>query len=123
MITLAILDGAFESRSQSVGDGFRIRVLSPRRSLQLRFKESMQNVPIFRKAVQSVGGFQMSPTKALPYRNFFCYLQRLGMATRMMQLLQPYQLRRGTSNEPFFYRSRVHTSYTLRLQAGLRSRR
>jgi Protein of unknown function (DUF3435) len=99
MITLAILNDVFESSIQSVEDVFRIRVLLPRRSLQLRFKESMYNVPIFRKGVQSISGFWTSLMKALSYRNFLYYLQRLGMATGMMQLLQPYQLRRGTGNE------------------------
>jgi Protein of unknown function (DUF3435) len=70
MITLAILNGAFESIIPSVEDVFRIRVLSLRRSLQLRFKKSMHNVPIFRQAVPSMDGVRTSPEKALRYHTF-----------------------------------------------------
>ena len=84
MITLALLDDAFESNIRLVEDIFRTRVRPPRRSVHLRFKKSMHNIPIFRQAMPSVDGVRTSPTKALRYHTFLYYLQRLGMATGMI---------------------------------------
>jgi Protein of unknown function (DUF3435) len=99
MIVLAILDNVFKSQIRSVEDIFRLRVRAPRKSLQPRFEKSMLGIPIFRQAVPSVNGVRTSPTKALHYRTLLYYLQRLGMATGFMQILQPYDIRRGTGNE------------------------
>jgi hypothetical protein len=99
MIVLAILDDAFESDIKSVEQIFGIRVRAPRRSMKLKFKESMLGVPIFRQAVSSINGVRTSPTKALRYFTFLYYLQRLGMTTGFMQILAPYDIRRGTGNE------------------------
>jgi hypothetical protein len=99
MIVLAILDDAFKLQIQSVEDIFRLRVPAPRKSLQLRFKKSMLGIPIFRQAVPSVTEVRTPPTKALRYRTFLYYLQRLSMSTGFTQILQPYDVRRGTGNE------------------------
>ncbi|OJD23960.1 hypothetical protein ACJ73_04688 [Blastomyces percursus] len=53
-LALALADGAFEAHGiNSVEDVFRIRVQASRNSLQLRWKQSMLNVPIFRRAVHT----------------------------------------------------------------------
>ena len=80
-------------------DIFRIRVQAPRRSLQLRFKKSILDTPIVRQTVSSAHGVQTSPTKALRYKTFLYYFQRLGTASGMIQILAPYVIRRGTGNE------------------------
>ena len=99
MIVLTILDDAFESDIESVEQIFGVRVRAPRRSVELKFKKSMLGVPIFRQAVSSINRVRTSPTKALRYFTFLYYLQRLGMATGFMQILAPYDIRRGTGNE------------------------
>jgi Protein of unknown function (DUF3435) len=99
MIVFALEDDAFESNIKSVQDIFRTRVRSPRRSLQLRWKKSILNTPIFRQAIPSTNGIQTSPSKALRYHVYLYYLQRLGLATGFMQILAPYDIRRGTGNK------------------------
>jgi hypothetical protein len=98
-IVFALDDDAFEADFKSVEDIFRIRVQAPRRSVQLRFKKSMLGTPILRQAVSSAHGVCTSSTKALRYKTFLYYFQRLGMASGMMQILAPYVIRRGTGNE------------------------
>jgi hypothetical protein len=67
VIVFVMDDDAFEADIKSVEDIFRIRVQEPRRSVQLRFKESMLGTPIVRQAVPSAHGVQTSPKKALRY--------------------------------------------------------
>jgi hypothetical protein len=59
----------------------------------------MLGILIIRQAVSSAHGVHTSPTKALRYKTFLYYFQRLGMASGMMQILAPYVIRRGTGNE------------------------
>jgi|SRR5271170_4119312 len=99
VVVFALADGAFESEIKSVADVFRTRLKAPCRSLQLRFKDSMLSVPIFRQAVPSANGVQTSPTKVLRYYTYLFYLQRLGQLTGFMQILTSYDIRRGTGNE------------------------
>lgn len=99
MIVLALDDDAFESNIKSAGDIFRTRVRAPRHSLQLRWKSSILKTPIFHQAVPSVNGVQTSLSKALRYHTYLYYLQRLGLATGFMQILGPYDIRRGAGNK------------------------
>jgi hypothetical protein len=59
----------------------------------------MLGTPIVRQAVFSAYGVHTFLTKALRYKTFLYYFQRLGMASGMMQILAPYIIRRGTGNE------------------------
>jgi hypothetical protein len=99
MIIFALDDNAFESNIKSPKDLFRLRVQAPRQSLQIRFKQCILHIPIVRQAVPSANGVQTSSTKALPYHAYLYYLQRLGMVTGFMQILAPYDIRRGAGNE------------------------
>jgi len=95
MITIAIVDDAFESNIKSPEQLFQIRVKKPRRSLHLRWKKSILKTPIFRQAVPSVNGVRTSDTKALRYHTYLYYLQQLGFAVGFPQILAPYDIRRG----------------------------
>ncbi|OJD26944.1 hypothetical protein ACJ73_01667 [Blastomyces percursus] len=98
-LALALADGAFEAQGiNSVEDVFRIRVQAPRNSLQLKWKQSMLNVPIFRRAMHTTEGVRISPDRALPYDTFNQYLQRLGRNAGFEYKLTPYCIRRGTAN-------------------------
>ena len=66
--------------------------------MQLPFKSSMQDVPVFRQATHSVKGPRTSPDKALRYHVFNDYLQRLGRGTGFREILTAYCVRRGTGN-------------------------
>lgn len=99
MIVFALDDDAFESNIKSARDIFKTRVLPPRRSLQFRWKNSVLKSPIYRQAVPSVNGVRTSSTKPLRYHTYLYYLQRLGIATGLMEILQPYDIRRGSGNK------------------------
>jgi hypothetical protein len=98
MLVIAILDNAFESCVKSAEDVFRLRVKAPRNSYQLKWKEKVQKIPIFRQAVFTASGVQTSDPsepKALRYHTYLYYLQRIGLLTGFPQLLCPYDTRRG----------------------------
>lgn len=97
MITIAILDGAFESKVTSMEDILRIRVCPPRRSLEFRWRAQIMKSPIFRQAERTSTGIQTSPAKALRYHTYLYYLQRLGLQAGLIQILGGYVIRRGAS--------------------------
>ncbi len=95
MITIAILDDAFESNIKSAEQLFQTQVKKPRHSLHLKWKKSILKTPIFRQAVPSVYGVRTSDTKALRYHTYLYYIQQLGFAVGFPQILSPYCIRRG----------------------------
>jgi hypothetical protein len=95
MITIAIVDDAFESNIKSPEQLFQIRVKKPRHSLHLKWKKSILKTPIFRQAVPLVYRVRTSNTKALRYYTYLYYLQQLGFAVGFPQILAPYGIRRG----------------------------
>jgi len=48
MMTLGIIDNAFELEFESIADIYRLRVLEPRKSLRLKSKKAWENIPICR---------------------------------------------------------------------------
>ena len=99
ILALAIADDAFEPQiARNVESLFHAEVRNDRLTTQLRFKASMQDVPIFRQATRSVQGIRTSPDKALRYHVFNDYLQRLGRGTGFREILTAYCVRRGTGN-------------------------
>ncbi|KAJ5982359.1 hypothetical protein N7451_012459 [Penicillium sp. IBT 35674x] len=96
VLAMAILDDAFESNIHSVEDVFQTRVLSPRRSLKVKFKPEKLNVPICRQPVSTISGMKAHSIKPLKYHTYLCYLQRLSLAVGMIRAMRPYDLRRGT---------------------------
>lgn len=98
-LVLALADDAFEAQDiNSVEDVFRIRVQAPRNSLQLKWKPSVLDVPIFCRAVHTTQGLRISPDRTLLYDTFNQYLQRLGRNAGFEHKLTPYCIRRGTAN-------------------------
>lgn len=96
-LSLAILDDAFESdHIRSSEDIFRIRVPHPRRSLNIRFKKSVLNVPICRQPVSTPSGMSTDAIKPLKYHTYLYFLQRLSLAVGRIRAMKPYELRRGT---------------------------
>ncbi|KJK84922.1 hypothetical protein H633G_11257 [Metarhizium anisopliae BRIP 53284] len=96
LLALAILDQAFEANIQTVQDFYKIKVRPPRRSLEFEWRKDISNKPIFRQAVPtSDGTVRTSDTEALRYHTYLYYLQRLGLVTGFMQILNPYCIRRG----------------------------
>jgi hypothetical protein len=75
MITIAILDEAFEFKVTSMEDILRVRVRPPRRSLEFRWRADKLKTPIFRQAERTPTGIQTSHIKALRYNKTPFYLK------------------------------------------------
>ena len=95
MIVLGILDNAFELEFQTIEQVFMVRVDPHRTTSRLRWKKSWENKPIFRQAIATADGIGTSD-KPIPYHTFLYYIQRLGFMAGMMQIFNPYNIRRGT---------------------------
>lgn len=96
-MALALLDQAFEANIQTVQDFYKIKVLPPRRSLEFDWRKDIRDKPIFRQAVSTDDGtVRTSDTEALRYHTYLYYLQRLGLVTGFLQILNPYCIRRGS---------------------------
>ncbi|KAF1730595.1 hypothetical protein CRV24_008664 [Beauveria bassiana] len=94
---VSLLDNAFAAELRSVEDFYKIRVRAPRRSLEFDWKDGIKDTPIFRQAlVTHEETIQTSPTEAIHYHTYLYYLQRLGLMTGFMQILNPYCIRRGS---------------------------
>jgi hypothetical protein len=99
ILSLAFADDAFEAPSlRSAHDVYRMKVPTYKNSIQLRWKEEMAKVPIFRQATRTVDGLRTSSTRALRYSTFNYYLERLGRVTGFEDKLAGYCVRRGTGN-------------------------
>lgn len=96
MLTLALLDEAFEANIASVHDFYRVHVRPPRRTLEFDWREDIKDIPVFRQAVSINGIVRTSDTEALHYHTYLYYLQRLGLVTGFIQILNPYTIRRGS---------------------------
>jgi hypothetical protein len=95
MITIAILDDAFEADINCIEDIYSKRLLPPRHSLHFKWKPERMKTPIFRQAEMTPEGIQTSLSKALRYYTYLHYLQRLGLQAGFMQILGSYCIRRG----------------------------
>ena len=94
MIVLGILDNAFELEFKSVEQVFQLRVNPHRTTMRLRWKKNWENKPVFRQAVSTSDGIRTS-NEPLRYDTFLYYIQRLGFMAGMMQIFNPYNIRRG----------------------------
>lgn len=72
-----------------------LRVPSGKHGLQLEWKESMQNIPIFRQ-YQPDG--TVAPTRAMTYHDLAKQLAELGYRAKFRDVLRTYCLRRGAAN-------------------------
>ncbi|KAI9770756.1 MAG: hypothetical protein M1840_003006 [Geoglossum simile] len=74
------------------------QVPSHLQSLPLQWKESMLEIPVFRRAVSEGGQVITSPTKALQYATIANQNLRLGKSTGFKDPFRFYCLRRGAAN-------------------------
>ncbi|CEJ83106.1 Putative FluG domain-containing protein [[Torrubiella] hemipterigena] len=96
MLALALLDQAFKSKVRTVHNFYKIRVLSPRHCLEFEWEDTKIDVPVFRQALPDNDRVvRTSAAQALHYHTYLYYLQRLGLVTGLMQILNPYCIRRG----------------------------
>ena len=66
--------------------------------LPLHLKPSMANIPVFRKSIKTLYGWEISPDQQLPYSTFLPWMKKLGVLTGFPQITRPYCLRYGAGN-------------------------
>ena len=95
VITLGLIDNAFDVEYTSVQQIFQLRVDPQRQSMELHWNDDWKEKPIFRQAVPTSDGVRTSDDEPLKYYTMLYYLQRLGFVLGMVMILNPYNIRRG----------------------------
>jgi hypothetical protein len=100
LLGLIFADGAFAApnlRSASQLSGLDIR--PGYQQLELLFKPSMLDVPIFRKSVKTGYGYEISPHEPLTYPTLLSLMKVIGLILGLLQPTRPYCLRYNAANE------------------------
>lgn len=71
----------------------RLTIPPGRNDLPLRLNRTLDNVPVFRKAVRTLHGWEISPNEPLPYSTLLPWIRTLGEVTGFSQVTRPYSLR------------------------------
>ncbi|KAF2818073.1 hypothetical protein CC86DRAFT_337582 [Ophiobolus disseminans] len=71
----------------------RLTIPPGRNELPLRLNPTLDNVPVFRKAVRTLHGWDISPNEPLPYSTLLPWIRTLGEVTGFAQVTRPYSLR------------------------------
>jgi len=78
-ISLAVRDDAFEATSaKNVENMFRVQIPPGRKSLTLKWKRQVLDLPVFREPLRGAGAVGTSPTAPLRASTWITYLKRLG---------------------------------------------
>lgn len=99
LLSLAAHDDAFEAKSaQHVENIFRARMPLGRKSLILKWKRDVLDLPVFREKLRGVGESGTWPTDPLRVSTWIGYLKRLGVKAGLQHSFTQYGLRRGLLN-------------------------
>jgi hypothetical protein len=71
----------------------RLTIPPGRNELPLRLNRMLDDVPVFRKAVRNMHGWNISPNEPLPYSTLLPWIRTLGEVTGFAQVARPYSLR------------------------------
>jgi hypothetical protein len=101
-LALAFADDAFRDVS-NVRDFFRLKVPVDdnvqRQTLEIKFKDSVLDMPIFREISATSTGFTISDTEAWSYGSVRTLTKELGRSAGFKQDITPYDMRRGAANK------------------------
>lgn len=67
--------------------------------LQLHFKPSMLDVPVFRKTIKTGFGYEISPSEPLTYACLLAWMKIVGLILGLLEPTRPYCLRYNAGNE------------------------
>jgi len=94
LLGLLFSDRAFAaSNLTSPEELSRLTIPRGRNELPLCLKRTLDNVPVFRKAVRTLHGWDISPDEPLPYSTLLPWIRTLGEVTGFAQVTRPYSLR------------------------------
>lgn len=99
LISLAVDDDAFEAESaKDVKNMFWVKMPPGRKSLTLKWKRRVLDLPVYREPLRGVGESGTSPTDPLRASTWISYLKRLGRTAGFQHSFTQYGLRRGLLN-------------------------
>ncbi|KAA6415050.1 MAG: hypothetical protein FRX48_01801 [Lasallia pustulata] len=98
-ISLAVHDDAFEATyAKNIENMIRVKRSSGRKSLTLKWKSRVLDLPVFREPLRSAREVGTSPTEPLLASTWIRYLKQLGQKAGFQQSFTQYGLRRGLLN-------------------------
>ena len=96
---MALYDNVFVAESvRNISHIFGAKVPSGKRSLQLKMKRKVLDIPVFREPGRTADGYRTSPTQPLRSGTWLRYLRRLGRNSGLEQSFTQYCARRGLVN-------------------------
>lgn len=99
LLSLAAYDDAFEAKSaRQVENIFWVKMPPGRKSLTLKWKRDVLDLPVFREPLRGVAETGTSPTEPLRASTWIRYLKRLGEKAGFQYSFTQYGLRRGLLN-------------------------
>ncbi|RWA03585.1 hypothetical protein EKO27_g11521 [Xylaria grammica] len=69
------------------------------REMLLPLREDLDNIPIFRQAVETLTGYELSPDKPISYGMMAAWIKRIGEILGCQYTTIPYNLRYNAANE------------------------
>ena len=100
LLGLIFADRAFAAPNlRSASQLSELDIRPGRQQLELLFKPSMLDVPIFRKSVKTGYGYEISPLEALTYTTLLSLMKVIGLILGLLQPTRPYCLRYNAANE------------------------
>jgi hypothetical protein len=94
LLGLLFYDRAFAAYNLTSSEELsRLTIPPGRNDLPLRLNRTLDNVPVFRKAVRTLHGWEISPNEPLPYSTLLPWIRTLGEVTGFSQVTRPYSLR------------------------------
>jgi hypothetical protein len=99
LLGLLLADKAFAAPNLTSAEQLSLLDIEPGcNQLQLLLNPEKDNIPVFRKSVQTLYGSEISPDKPLPYATLTPWIKRIGVLTAFPQVARPYCLRYGAGN-------------------------
>lgn len=89
------------------------------RELSLPLKQEYDNVPVFRRTIKTLTGYELSPDKPITYQMMAAWIKRIGELLGLEYSTIPYNLRYNAANE--FDQSGLSSSYLLEVDLVLTS--
>ena len=87
-------DRAFEAPNLTSPEQLgRLEVEPGRNELPLSLRSNLGNIPVFRKAIRTLHGWEISSILQLPYSTVAPWMKKLGAITGFRQIARPYTLR------------------------------
>lgn len=98
-ISLAVYDDAFEATyANNIENMFWVKIPPGRKSLTLKWKRRVLDLPVFREPLRSAGDAGTLPIEPLLASIWIRYLKQLGQKAGFQHSFTQYGLRRGLLN-------------------------